>query len=261
MIFSYQTFIFSKLYYLLQQHTRVQMGLLDQSSNNLILDMVLTDKGREFLARNDGSFSIVKFAVGDDEVDYTIVQKFGRTIGKEKIEKNVPVFEAITNQSLGQKHKMISVSNPNLIRLPGLSLTGEGVDSVNNNISIGNTTAKRRVITVSQQIENETSIDVELRDQVFIVEMANQFIQVVGATPDSVDNQQRAQYLLTRDPGETSVGGSRLTFTLGSKAITESQFTVYGASSNKNQIVTFVRVTGVQSGAVIEFQVTIDKNQ
>lgn len=237
------------------------MGLLDQSSNNIILDMVLTNKGREFLARNDGSFSIVKFAVGDDEVDYTLIQKFGRTIGKEKIEKNVPVFEALTNQTLGQKYRMISVSNPNLIRLPEITLTGEGVDSVNNNVSIGNTTAKRRVITVSQQIENETSIDVELRDQVFVVEMSNQFLQIAGATPDSIDNQQRAQYLMTRDAGETSVGGSRLTFTLSTKAITESQFSVYGASYNKNQIVTFVRVAGVQSGAVIEFQVTIDKNQ
>lgn len=237
------------------------MGILDNSTNNVILDVVLTDKGREFLARNDGSFSIVKFAVGDDEVDYSIIQKFGRTIGKEKIEKNTPVFEALTNQSIGQKFRMISVSNPNLIRLPSLSLTGEGVDSVNNNISIGNTTAKRRVITISQEISNETSIDVELRDQVFVVEMANQFLQIVGTTPDSVDKTQRAQYLITRDAGETSVGGSRLTFTLGTKAITESQFTVYGASYNKNQIITFMKVTGLQSGAVIEFQVTIDKNQ
>ena len=70
------------------------MGYLDHSTNNIIVDAVLTDIGREFLARNDGSFSIVKFALGDDEVDYTMIQKFGRTVGKEKIEKNTPVFEA-----------------------------------------------------------------------------------------------------------------------------------------------------------------------
>ena len=63
------------------------MGYLDHSTNNIIVDAVLTDIGREFLARNDGSFSIVKFALGDDEVDYTMIEKFGRTVGKEKIEK------------------------------------------------------------------------------------------------------------------------------------------------------------------------------
>ena len=62
------------------------MGYLDHSTNNIIVDAVLTDIGREFLARNDGSFSIVKFAMGDDEVDYTMIRKFGRTVGKEKIE-------------------------------------------------------------------------------------------------------------------------------------------------------------------------------
>ena len=72
------------------------MGFLDNSTNNLILDAVLTDVGRQFLARNDGSFSIHKFALGDDEVNYGIVTKYGRTVGAEKIEKNTPIFEALT---------------------------------------------------------------------------------------------------------------------------------------------------------------------
>lgn len=235
------------------------MGFLQNDTNNIILDAVLTDKGREALARNDNSFSIVKFAVGDDEVDYTIISKFGRTIGKEKVEKNTPIFEALTNQSYAQKNRMTSVSNPNLVRLPSLELTGEGVDSTNKLVAIGNTTVKRRSITVSQTITDETSIDVELRDQALIVEMGNQFLQIVGSAPDSVDGQQRATYILTRDAGETSVGGSKITFTLGTKAITESQYTVYGASNNKNLISTFVKISGVQSGSVLEFEVQITK--
>lgn len=237
------------------------MGFLQNDTNNIILDAVLTDKGREFLARNDGSFSVVKFAPGDDEVDYTIIQKFGRTVGKEKIEKNTPIFEALTNQSYAQKFRLVSVSNPNLIRLPNLELTGEGVDSTNNIVSIGNTTVKRRGITISQTITNETSIDVELRDQAFIVELSNQFLQVIGNSPDNIDNQQRATYILTRDSGETSVGGSRLSFTVGTKAISESEFQIYGASFNKSLISTFVKVSGVSSGAVIEFEVQITKDQ
>ena len=53
------------------------MGLLDQSTNNVILDAVLTDVGRELLARNDGSFNIVKFAFSDDEVDYSFNTNIG----------------------------------------------------------------------------------------------------------------------------------------------------------------------------------------
>lgn len=236
------------------------MGFLQGDTNNIILDAVLTDKGREFLARNDGSFSIVKFAAGDDEIDYTIIQKFGRTVGKEKIEKNTPVFEALTSQQFAQKHRLVSVSNPNLIRLPRIEFSGEGVDTANRLVSIGNTTVKRRTITISQTIQDETSIDVELRDQAFIVDMSNQLVQVIGSSPDSIDGQQRATYILTRDAGETSVGGSRLTFTLATKAITESQFQILGASFNKSLISTFVKISGVQSGAVLEFEVQITKN-
>jgi len=219
----------------------------------------LTDKGREFLARNDGSFSIVKFAPGDDEVDYTLIQKFGRTVGKEKIEKNTPIFEALTNGALAQKHRMVSVSNPNLVRLPTLTFVGEGVDTTNAIVSIGNTTVKRRQLSVSQTIQNEDQIDVELRDQAFIVEMSSIFLEIVGGSPDNVDGRQRASYILTRDAAETSLGGSQLTFTIATKAITESQFNIFGAISNKNLISTFVKVSGIQSGTVLEFEVQITK--
>ena len=64
------------------------MGFLDNSTNNILIDAVLTDSGRRALALNNGSFSIVKFALGDDEVDYTIIKKYGTTVGKEKLIKN-----------------------------------------------------------------------------------------------------------------------------------------------------------------------------
>ena len=67
------------------------MGFLQQDTNNIILDAVLTDEGRKRLAANDGSFRVVMFSLGDDEVDYNIIKKFGRNVGREKIEKNTPV--------------------------------------------------------------------------------------------------------------------------------------------------------------------------
>jgi hypothetical protein len=45
------------------------MGFLD-NSGDIILDAVLTDLGRKRLAEGNGRFSISKFALGDDEIDY-----------------------------------------------------------------------------------------------------------------------------------------------------------------------------------------------
>lgn len=235
------------------------MGFLQQDSNNILLDAVLTDTGRQLLARNDGSFSIVKFAPGDDEVDYTIIKQYGRTVGKEKIEKNTPIFEALTNQGYAQKYRLISVSNPNLLRLPSISVTGQGVDSSTRIVTIGNTTVKSRDIKVEQTITNESSIDIELRDQSFIIELSNLFLQVVGRPADNIDSQQRATYLIGRDGTENSLGGSQLTFRIATRAITDSQFQIYGAKYNKNLISTFVKISGVQSGGTIELEVQISK--
>ena len=73
------------------------MGFLQQDTNNIILDAVLTNEGRRRLAANDGTFQVVAFSLGDDEVDYGVIKRFGRAVGREKIEKNTPVFEALTN--------------------------------------------------------------------------------------------------------------------------------------------------------------------
>lgn len=236
------------------------MGFLDHSTNNIILDAVLTDVGRQFLARNDGSFSVHKFALGDDEVDYGIIQKYGRTVGKEKVEKNTPVFEGLTNQTHSQKYKLISVSNPNLLRLPSLSLSGDSnVDGLNSAVTLGRTTQKTATISIEQTIKNETQIDVELRDQTFVIEVPNLFVEILNDTPENIDGQQRAMYIIPRAPSENSFGGSTVQFTLSVKSLTDAVFTVYGTTANKNKINAFMKVTGVQSGAVQDISLVIDK--
>lgn len=236
------------------------MGFLDGSTNNIIMDAVLTDVGRQFLARNDGSFSIQKFALGDDEVNYGVISKYGRTVGKEKIEKNTPVFEALTNQAHAQKFKLISVSNPNLLRLPSLSLkAGTNVDSSNKIITLGRNTQKTAIVSVEQAISNQSSIDVELRDQTFTIEVPNLFVEISGDTPENVDGQQRATYLVTRSPNENTFGGSICQFTLSVKSLTDTIFTVYGSTVNKNKINSYIKITGLNSGAVAEITLVIDK--
>jgi hypothetical protein len=46
------------------------MGYLNNTV--ITVDAILTKKGREALARNDGSFRITQFALSDDEIDYTL---------------------------------------------------------------------------------------------------------------------------------------------------------------------------------------------
>lgn len=236
------------------------MGFLDHSTNNIIIDAVLTDVGRAFLARNDGSFSIVKFALGDDEVDYEIIKKFGRTVGKEKIEKNTPVFEAQTAGNLALKHKLVSVSNPNLIRLPSLTLEGSGVDSTSSTLEMSRSgSSSSRTITVTQNIENENSIDVELRDQAFIVRLPHMFLQMRSETPDNVDSNNVATYIIPRDSSITSLGGSQLKLEIETKSITDAQFDIYGNVGDRSVISSVVSITGIQSGATREFEVQVSK--
>ncbi len=237
------------------------MGILDSTTTNVTIDTVLTLKGRELIARGDGSFRISKFALGDDEIDYTIIQKYGRTVGVEKIEKNTPVFEALPNGSYAQKYKCVSVSNPNLLRMPLITLQGVGFDSTSNILSIGNVTTKTRTVTLEQTIREEVTIDPELRDQTFLISLDSRFLNIVGKQPDNIDGLRRASYLLDRDAGENSLGGTRLTFTLGVNSIPESNFTIYGARNNKTLINTFVLVSGTAGGATKQFQVQISKTE
>ena len=236
------------------------MGFLDNASNSIQLDAVLTDAGRSALARNDGSFNVVKFALSDDEVNYDIIAKYGRSVGREKIEKNTPVFEALTSPQYAQKYKLISVSNPNLVRLPYMSLSGDSsVDGVNGIVTLGRNSQKTSNITVEQTIQNEPSIDVELRDQVFIIEMNDLFMQISKQAPESIDAQRRATYRVLRSQSSNAFGGSIARFTASVKALTDATFAVFGSVANKNIINTYVRATGMQSGAVLEFKVSISK--
>ena len=71
------------------------MGYLD--STTITVDAILTKRGRELIARNDGSFKITQFALGDDEIDYTMFNENhpnGSQYSGEAIE-NMSIIEAI----------------------------------------------------------------------------------------------------------------------------------------------------------------------
>jgi len=234
------------------------MGFLDHSTNNIIIDAVLTDTGRAFLARNDGSFSIVRFALGDDEVDYATVEKYGRTVGKERIEKNTPVMEAQTVGTAALKHKLISVSNPNLTVLPKLTLqTSESTTS--DTMSVTTAVGKKEII-VQQSIQNSQTVDSELTDMTFLVRVNNQFLGIAGEPAISVDADNMASYLITRTSKDNTTGAAKLSFNVTTKTITKAQFTVYSSATNVNVISTVVTVTGIQSGAQLSINVNISES-
>jgi hypothetical protein len=85
------------------------MGYLDNSS--ITVDAILTKRGRELLARNDGSFNITQFALGDDEIDYTLFNENhpnGSQYSGEAIE-NMPLLEAFPDESNIMIHKLITL--------------------------------------------------------------------------------------------------------------------------------------------------------
>tara|TARA_Y100001972_G_scaffold121168_1_gene164809 strand:- start:274 stop:936 length:663 start_codon:yes stop_codon:yes gene_type:complete len=101
------------------------MGYLDNSS--VIVDAILTKKGRELLARQDGSFNITQFALADDEIDYTLYNEShpnGTAFYGEAIE-NLPLIEAIPNENNTMISKLTSL-NRNTTTIPTIG----GVDNI-----------------------------------------------------------------------------------------------------------------------------------
>tara|TARA_A100001515_G_scaffold132815_2_gene121553 strand:- start:3848 stop:4750 length:903 start_codon:yes stop_codon:yes gene_type:complete len=95
------------------------MAFLD-NSGDIILDAVLTDTGRMRLAKGDGSFNIVKFALGDDEINYELYDK-NHTSGSAYYDVEIlqtPVLEAFTNNASSMKSKLMTISRTNLLYLP-----------------------------------------------------------------------------------------------------------------------------------------------
>ena len=85
------------------------MGYLDNSS--ITVDAILTKRGRELLARNDVSFNITQFALGDDEIDYTLFNENhpnGSQYSGEAIE-NMPLLEAFPDENNIMIHKLITL--------------------------------------------------------------------------------------------------------------------------------------------------------
>ena len=95
------------------------MGFLD-NSGDIILDAVLTDTGRMRLARGDGTFKIAKFALGDDEINYSLYDK-NNASGSAYYDLQIlqtPVLEAFTNNASSMKSRLLSIQRTDILYLP-----------------------------------------------------------------------------------------------------------------------------------------------
>ncbi len=85
------------------------MGFINNTS--YLLDAVLTKKGREYLAKSSGNFNITKFALSDDEIDYTLwdtVHPMGTDYYGAVLE-STPMIEPCVDPEVVMKYKLINL--------------------------------------------------------------------------------------------------------------------------------------------------------
>lgn len=112
------------------------MAFLD-NSGDIILDAVLTDLGRKRMA--EGNFRITQFALGDDEIDYSLYDATHPS-GSAYYDLEIlqtPVFEAFTQTNANINYGLLSLRD-DLLYIPSLVHnqlnTEQGVKRLHNNV-------------------------------------------------------------------------------------------------------------------------------
>ena len=228
------------------------MGILRQDTTNIEVDAVITTVGSQYLARGD--FSIYSFSLGDDEIDYSIIEKYGQTVGREKIEKNTPVFEALRNPSLSLRSNLISLSNPNQLYLPVLSVNA-GALTTTNYIEVARQSSVNVNLTQAIQ-EGAAQIPSEIVDNLYIVFVNRLFLNIANQTPVNSDTLASNPALNTARYEITS-GSPTANFSLVARSIPSSTFNTYSAFSSGTYIKTYMRIIGRNSGITKDIEVRI----
>jgi hypothetical protein len=270
------------------------MGFLDHTTDNIIIDAVLTERGRELLARNDGSFKIDAFSFGDDEIDYSNIVKYGLTTGKEKIERNTPIFEAQTSENFALKYNNVTLSNQRLriLYIPILQRyqTADTISLTLNSV-ITNSLRTQNIKVLSTIIDSTASIDANLTDKQFEIKLNSLLLSLfdvntTGTTTTAIiennnyiDDDENfvrtyrrpgisASTTLGADDPNPIVNRQLLSFTVGIKnGLTNQTLEKFGTVTKDNSgnitggsINTFVEIIGMSSGARIVIPVKITIN-
>tara|TARA_Y100000592_G_scaffold22093_1_gene34213 strand:+ start:11717 stop:12454 length:738 start_codon:yes stop_codon:yes gene_type:complete len=244
------------------------MGFLNHSTNNIIIDAVLTERGRELLSLNNGSFKISKFSCSDDEVDYSLVTKYGKNIGKEKIEKNTPIFEAITNQNLALKYPLRSFGNvfnqfDTLTKIPVLKELNN-VTSITLKSDVTNTNLTDKALDIINFIDttdSNESVNKNLVDKVLYVKVDCNLLKVKNGSVYSKD-KDIIVYRVPVNSATNKVFSNQVqgSFTITAKnVVNDTTYTKYSDGSSNTTINTQIQVIGDVSGSSYIIPVKIEK--
>ena len=213
------------------------MGYLDNTV--ITVDAILTKAGRQALARNDGSFRITQFALGDDEVDYTLYNEDhpnGSQYNGEAIE-NMPILEAFPDENNIMIHKLVTLPR-GTSKLPVVTANISAVQ-----LSLGATT------TVNPTTLNFSGLSNLKEPGGYFFTLADRrlFTQAVGV---GARGKSRTSRPFTQSALSETIKGQSLSLT----AINSTS--LFGTNS---VLLTTLTIEGVDSGARVTIPVKITK--
>jgi len=219
------------------------MGFLNQSV--VTIDAVLTKKGRELLARGDGSFQITQFSLADDEIDYTLynpTHPSGSAFYGEAIEA-LPLLEAFADETQIMKYKLVTLPR-GTSKLPVLNVGGYASITLKQGASI----------VITPQTLNYLGAVSTFEPSGYTMTVGDARI-LSTFTGIGIDASNVSSILDVTSGTETSKTQIGTSFTLIGTTID----TLFG--SDKTSLQTTITVLGRDSGARISIPLTVTKNR
>lgn len=218
------------------------MGYLNNAV--ITVDAILTTKGRELLARNDGSFQITQFALGDDEIDYTLYNPnhpSGSAYYGEALD-NMPLLEAFPSELQIMKYKLTTLPR-GTSKLPVLDL-GYAAITLRQGAQLSITPQTLNYLGNEQTFET-SGYSATIGDVRVLSTFTGQGIQTNAAISANANAKQTIGTSVAK-----TVTGTQINVT----ATTVN--TLFGSNA---QLRTTLTVTGLDSGARITIPVTITR--
>lgn len=216
------------------------MGYLNNTV--ITVDAILTKKGREALARNDGSFRITQFALSDDEIDYTLYNPnhpSGSAFYGEAIE-GMPLLEAFPDDQQIMKYKLATLPR-GTAKLPILNL---GYDAI--------TLKQGASLSITPQTLNYLDNVSTFETSGYVATIAD--VRLLSSFEGLGVNTQAAINQNSTSTIGTNVSKNVIGTQINMRATTVN--TLFGTNS---QLRTTLTVVGLDSGARITIPVTINK--
>ena len=216
------------------------MGYLNNQV--VTVDAILTKKGRELLAKNDGSFRITQFALADDEIDYTLYNPQntnGTAFYGEAIE-NMPLLEAFPDESQIMKYKLATLPRGTAV-LPVLDL-GFASIALKQGASLSITPQTLNYLGNATAFET-SGYSATISDVRTMATFNGVGIQTAAAT--------------TQNASSTTTLGTNVSSTVIGSQINLRATTVNTLFGSNSSISTTLTVVGLDSGARITIPVTI----